>query len=134
MKNTAPAPGDEHGIATWHIIITCILITLVGFNLRSVILAVPPVLPLIKHDLALSYSETGLLTALPVLALAIGALPSGFLIERIGGRLCVTIGLVLLSAGALLRAFWSSSFTLFLFTVLPSWGPFSEENFGICSD
>ena len=122
MKNTAPAPGDGRVMANWRIIIVCALITLVGFNLRSVILAVPPVLPLIKHDLALSYTETGLLTALPVLVLAIGALPSGFLIERIGGRLCVTIGLVLLSAGALLRAFWSSSSTLFLFTLLLSLG------------
>jgi len=122
VKNAAAAPGDERVIATWRIVIVCILITLVGFNLRSVILAVPPVLPLIKRDLALSYSETGLLTALPVLVLAVGALPAGFLIERIGGRLCITIGLVLLSAGALLRAFWLSSLMLFLFTLLLSLG------------
>jgi MFS transporter, CP family, cyanate transporter len=109
-------------MTTWRVVIVCILITLVGFNLRSVILAVPPVLPLVKRDLALSYSETGLLTALPVLVLAVGALPSGFLIERIGGRFCVTTGLVLLSAGALLRAFWSSSLMLFLFTLLLSLG------------
>jgi CP family cyanate transporter-like MFS transporter len=122
VKNAAPAPGDGRVTATWRIIITWTLITLVGFNLRSVILAVPPVLPLIKRDLALSYTETGLLTALPVLVLAVGAWPSGFIIERIGGRLCVTIGLALLSTGALLRSFWSSSLMLFLFTVLLSFG------------
>ena len=60
---------------------------IVGFNLRSVILAVPPILPLIQHDLGLSYAATGLLTALPVLALAGVALPSGLLAERIGALL-----------------------------------------------
>jgi len=92
VKNAAAAPGDERVIATWRIVIVCILITLVGFNLRSVILAVPPVLPLIKRDLALSYSETGLLTALPVLVLAVGALPAGFLIERMEGGFALQSG------------------------------------------
>ncbi len=107
---------------TWRMVITCVLITLVGFNLRSVILAVPPVLPLIQHDLALSYAATGLLTALPILVLAVGAWPSGFLIERIGGRTCVTLGLLLLGAGTLLRAFLPGVATLFLFTLLLSLG------------
>src|SRR5947209_13295683 len=103
-------------------VITCVLITLVGFNLRSVILAVPPVLPLIQHDLALSYAATGLLTALPVLILAVGAWSSGLLIERIGGRASVSIGLALLGAGTFLRALLPGASTLFLFTLLLSLG------------
>jgi len=109
-------------IVTWRKIIACVLIALVGFNLRSVILGVPPVLPLIQHDLGLSYAATGLLTALPVLLLAVGAWPSGLLAERIGARLCVSIGLALLGTGALLRAFWLSAPSLFLFTLLLSLG------------
>src|SRR6266516_7513835 len=109
-------------IVTWRKIIACVLITLVGFNLRSVILGVPPVLPLIQHDLGLTYTATGLLTALPVLALALLAWPSGLLAERIGARLSVSIGLALLSAGALLRAFRLTTYSLFLFTLVLSVG------------
>src|SRR6266705_4102057 len=77
VKNTALST-DEQITNTWRTVMVYALITLLGFNLRSVILAVPPVLPLIQRDLGLSYSETGLLTALPVLVLAVGALPAGF--------------------------------------------------------
>jgi len=122
VRHSAPAPGDGHIITTWRTVIICALITLVGFNLRSVILAVPPVLPLIKRDLALSYTTTGLLTALPVLVLGVGAWSSGLLVERLGGRYCVAIGLALLGVGGLLRAFWPTALTLFFFTLLLSMG------------
>lgn len=122
MKNKVPAPGDEHSITTWRTVIICALITLVGFNLRSVILGVPPVLPLIKHDLALSYTATGFITALPILVLGVGAWPSGLLVERLGGRSCVAIGLALLGVGGILRSFWPTALTLFFFTLLLSMG------------
>ena len=72
MKNNAVTSEDGRITVTWRKVIVCALITVVGFNLRSVILAVPPVLPLIQHALALSYTVTGLLTALPVLVFADG--------------------------------------------------------------
>jgi len=122
VKNTDPVSDSEPITVTWRKVVTCVLITLVGFNLRSVILGVPPVLPLIQHDLGLSYTATGFLTALPVLALAVGAWPSGLLAERIGARLIVSIGLALLGAGALLRAFRLTTFSLFFFTLLLSAG------------
>ena len=81
MKNNASTSGDGRITVTWRKVIVCTLITLVGFNLRSVILGVPPVLPLIQHDLQLSYTATGLLTALPVLVLGVGSWPSGLLAE-----------------------------------------------------
>jgi len=118
------APYSESGSITviWRKIVTYILITLVGFNLRSVLLGVPPVLPLIQHDLGLSYTLTGFLTALPVLVLAVGAWPSGLLAERIGARLSVSIGLGLLATGTLLRAFRLSIPSLFFFTLILSIG------------
>ncbi len=103
-------------------IVVCILLTLVGFNLRSVILGVPPILPLIQHDLSLNYTATGFLTALPVLVLACAAWPSGLIAERIGARACVSIGLVLLGSGALLRVLLPTATLLFLFTLLMSLG------------
>ena len=122
MKHVAPA--SEAGPITfiWQKAVTYFLITLVGFNLRSVLLGVPPVLPLIQHDLGLSYTLTGFLTALPVLVLAVGAWPSGLLAERIGARLSVSIGLGLLAAGTLLRAFRLSIPSLFFFTFILSIG------------
>jgi MFS transporter, CP family, cyanate transporter len=122
VKNAVPVSEDERITVTWRKVIVYALITLVGFNLRSVILGVPPVLPLIQHDLQLSYAATGLLTALPILVLACAAWPSGLLVERIGGRTCVTIGLALLGAGAFLRALWPTAISLFLFTLLLSLG------------
>jgi CP family cyanate transporter-like MFS transporter len=122
VKNAAPASETGPITVTWHKVVTCILITLVGFNLRSVILGVPPILPLIQHDLGLSYTATGFLTALPVLALAVGAWPSGLLAERIGARLSVSIGLTLLAAGTILRAFRLTTFSLFFFTLVLSIG------------
>src|SRR5438874_11750083 len=107
INNSSTSPPVQRSITSlWRKIIICTLITLVGFNLRSVILAVPPILPLIQHDLQLTYTETGLLTALPVLVLACGAWLAGLLAERIGERACVSIGLALLGGGALLRALW----------------------------
>lgn len=122
MKNKVPVSEDERITVTWRKVVVYALVTLVGFNLRSVILGVPPVLPLIQHDLQLSYAATGLLTALPILVLACAAWPSGLLVERIGGRTCVTIGLALLGAGAFLRALWPTAISLFLFTLLLSLG------------
>jgi len=122
VKHAAPASEAGPITAIWQKVITYILITLVGFNLRSVLLGVPPVLPLIQHDLGLSYTLTGFLTALPVLVLAVGAWPSGLLAERIGARLSVSIGLGLLATGTLLRAFRLTIPSLFFFTLILSIG------------
>ncbi len=104
----ASKPTNGYFANPWRVILVSTLVTLVGFNLRTVILAVPPVLPLIQHDLGLSYTETGVLTALPILVLGCCAWPAGLLVGRIGGRHCVTIGLILLSVGTFLRVLWPS--------------------------
>ena len=122
IKQAQPLVNDKNIISAGRRIVICVLLTLVGFNLRSVILAVPPILPLIQHDLGLNYTETGFLTALPVLVLACTAWPSGLLAERIGERICVSLGLALLGGGALLRAIWPIAPLLFLFTFLMSLG------------
>ncbi|MBX5450195.1 CynX/NimT family MFS transporter [Thermogemmatispora sp.] len=113
-----PANAETRPISHWRVILCYLLLTLVGFNLRSVILGVPPVLPLVQHDLALSYFEVGLLTALPPLTLGASAWSLGLVIERLGEWTCVALGLLLLGLGAILRACWPSSVTLFGFTLL----------------
>src|SRR5215469_9446317 len=96
--------GDGPVRGRWRIVLVCALFTLVGINLRTVILAVPPVLPQIAHDLSLTYTETGLLTSLPALIMGGLALPAGLLAGRIGGLASVALGLTLLAAGTVLRA------------------------------
>jgi CP family cyanate transporter-like MFS transporter len=122
VNNSVPSQRDEGITKTWRRIVACVLLALLGINLRSVILAVPPILPLLQHDLGLSYTETGLLTSLPILMFGAAAWLSGFLVGRIGGRTAVTIGLVLLAAGTLLRVVVPSIFFLYLFTILLSLG------------
>lgn len=98
--------------------VICALLVFAGINLRSVILGVPPILPLIRHDLSLSYTATGLLTALPTLLMGGVGWISGLLIERIGARTAVTYGLIMLASGALLRAMLPAAIFLYLFTIL----------------
>jgi MFS transporter, CP family, cyanate transporter len=122
LKTSTTLPEELHILTQWRSFIVYALLFLTGINLRSVILAVPPVLPLIKHDLNLSYTATGLLTSMPILIMGATAWSSGLLVERIGGRNAVTWGLLLLAGGSLLRALWPGAFPLFLFTVLLSLG------------
>jgi CP family cyanate transporter-like MFS transporter len=98
------------------------LLWLVGINLRTVILAVPPTLPALHHALALSYSAGGLLTSLPVLIMAVGAIPGAYLVSRVGARQAITYGLALLTVGAALRGVYPSVAALFIFTIVLSLG------------
>lgn len=100
---------------------------LVAINLRSVLLAVPPVLPQIRQDIGLSYTATGLLTSLPTLLMGLAAVPGAFLIARVSARAAVTVGVFLLTAGALLRALLPSALPIFVFTALLSLGIASAQ-------
>ena len=122
MKSTTIISAEERTLSAWRSYILYALLLFVGINLRSVILAVPPVLPLIKNDLDLSYTATGLLTSMPILIMGATAWSSGLLVERIGGRNAVTWGLLLLAGGSLLRALLPGALPLFFFTVLLSLG------------
>lgn len=95
---------------------------LAAINLRTVLLAVPPVLPLIRQDLGLSYTATGLLTSLPILLMGLAAAPGAFLIARVSARSAVAVGLVLLGAGTLLRALAPNALPIFSFTIVLSLG------------
>ena len=110
------------GARPWRLAVVLGLIIFVGINLRSVLLAVPPILPVLHSALGLSYSETGLLTSLPVLLMGGAALPAGLLAGRLGARGTVALGLALLAAGTALRAVWPNLLALYAFTALLSLG------------
>ena len=95
-----------------------LLFWLVGINLRTVVLGVPPTLPSLHRAVSISYSAAGFLTSLPILLMALGAIPGAYLISRVGSRRAVAIGLGLLSVGALFRAAVPSVAALFIFTIV----------------
>ena len=78
------------------------LLWLGGITLRVTILAVPPVIPLIRTELGMSETQVGMLTGLPpvlfacsgaelvsaaLTALNVGQIPASFLLLAVAGRL-----------------------------------------------
>src|SRR5690606_8132965 len=82
---------------------TLALLWLVGLYLRLPILVAPPLAPAIGAELDLSQSEVGALTTIPVLMLALGALPGSFAIARLGPVRAVVASLVVLAVASAAR-------------------------------
>ncbi|HEV3102067.1 MAG TPA: MFS transporter [Candidatus Dormibacteraeota bacterium] len=76
--------------------IRLLLLWLGGIDLRLTMLAVPPLIPQIHHDLHLDEKGVGALVSLPVLLLATAAVPGSLLIAKLGvrGALITGLGLV----------------------------------------
>jgi MFS transporter, FSR family, fosmidomycin resistance protein len=74
------------------------------------ILTLPPLFFLIKADLGISYAALGLLVTVFHVATGICQIPSGFLVDRIGARVTLTFGMLLIacSMGAigLVDSYW----------------------------
>jgi len=114
--------GTKRLVRPRHAVVLLTLLALVGANLRTVMLGVPPVLPLLQRDLDLSHTATGFVISLPVLVMGGMAWASGRLADRFGGRVTVAAGLLLLAAGAALRGIWAAVVPLYLFTGILSLG------------
>jgi CP family cyanate transporter-like MFS transporter len=98
-------------------VVVCLL-WICGIGLRLSVLAVPPVIPLIRSDLHLSGTEIGILTGLPIVLFAIVATPGALLISRLGVLRALLIGLVVAAIGSALRAVVVSAMELYAATVL----------------
>ncbi|MDP6483653.1 MAG: MFS transporter [Nitrospinota bacterium] len=90
----------------------------VAINLRAGSIAVSPILPLIKAELALSYAQTGLLFAVPTILMAVFGLPGGMLADSLGMKRTITIGLTLILVGTALRAATSGFLALTIWTAV----------------
>lgn len=95
---------------------------LIGGQLRLTILAVPPVLPLIHRDLALSEKAVGVLSALPVLLLAGAAIPGSLMVARIGARRGCILGLLIVAIAGAARGLGPSVPMLYGMTLVMSTG------------
>ncbi len=110
------APGS------WPVINAVLLLWLGGLGLRLTFLAVPPVIPMIRDDLALSATEVGVLTGLPLALLALAAVPGSLLIARVGAQRTLVFGLLATALGSALRGLAPNIWLLYAATVVTAFG------------
>jgi MFS family permease len=77
-----------------------------------------PLLPYIRDDLSLTYTQAGWLVSVYSLAYGVSQLPAGWLADRIGPRIMVTIGVAGVGAAGLLIGFSPTYVMLAVFLVL----------------
>ncbi len=99
-----------------------VVLWLAGADLRLTVLAVPPVLPLIHRDLALSERGVGVLSGMPVLLFGLAAIPGSLLIARLGARRAAIAGLLLVAAASAARGVGPSLPVLFGMTFVMAAG------------
>ncbi len=95
-----------------------LLLWLGGVDLRLTMLAVPPLIPLIHRELHLDEKAVGALVSLPVLLLAVAAVPGSLLIAKLGVRGALLAGLGFVAVFGALRGFGPSTPVLFSATFL----------------
>ena len=95
---------------------------LAGADLRLTVLAVPPVLPLIHHQFALSERAIGAVSGLPVLLFGLGAIPGSLLIARLGAKGAAVAGLLVIAVGSAGRGIGPSVPMLFAMTLVMAAG------------
>jgi CP family cyanate transporter-like MFS transporter len=93
--------------------LSLLLLWLCGITLRLTILAVPPVLPMIRADFGLSATAVGVLGSVGPALFAFAALGGALLVSRIGVRGALIGGLLVVTAGTALRGL-SVNFSLLL--------------------
>ncbi|TAM89685.1 MFS transporter [bacterium] len=95
---------------------------LAGVDLRLTLLALPPILPMVRADLHLNEKAVAALTGLPVLLLAAAAIPGSMLIARLGARRALIIGLLAVALSSGLRGVGPSTTLLFAMTFFMGMG------------
>lgn len=102
--------------------LAALLLWLAGNGLRLTILAVPPVIAMIRDDLRLSATQVGLLSSIPPAMFAIAALAGSLLVAHLGVRVALVGGLALVALGSALRGVSPGYPALLLTTIVMSAG------------
>ena len=116
------APPDQTGATTRRFLLCLLLLWLAGNGLRITILAVPPVIPLIRTDLGMSETQVGILTGLPPVLFAGTAILGSLLIARFGALATLIAGLVATAAGSALRGAAPDVALLYAATIIMGFG------------
>jgi CP family cyanate transporter-like MFS transporter len=94
------------------------LLWLAGNGLRITILAVPPVIPLIRDEFSLNATQVGILSSIPLALLGLAALVGSLLVARLGLIGALIGGLALVAGGSALRGLAGSYPMLVLTTIV----------------
>ncbi|MFX1481763.1 MAG: CynX/NimT family MFS transporter [Promethearchaeota archaeon] len=92
------------------------------FAFGLILSSIPPLVNTISIDLSLSYSDMGIILGSVILMYIPLAVPIGVGIDRFGQKKMITIGLLLISASAILRSLVFNFETLFLAVFLFGFG------------
>jgi MFS transporter, CP family, cyanate transporter len=98
------------------------LLWLAGNGLRLTILAVPPVIAMIRDDLRLNATQVGLLSSIPSAMFALAALAGSLLVARVGVKVALVGGLLLVAGGSALRGLTHNYAMLLATTIVMSAG------------
>jgi MFS transporter, CP family, cyanate transporter len=115
------APSDTHSSAR-QVALCVFLLWLAGNGLRITILAVPPVIPLIRTDFSMSETQVGVLTGLPSVLFACTAVLGSLLIARFGALATLIAGLFATAAGSALRGAAPDVWMLYGATIVTGFG------------
>jgi len=77
-----------------------------------------PLLPFIRDDFALDYTQSGVVIAAFTLSYGVGQLPSGWLADRIGPRILITIGICGVAVSGFLVGLSQTYIMMLVFLVL----------------
>jgi CP family cyanate transporter-like MFS transporter len=75
------------------------------FSFGAIAASIAPLVPLIQADIGLSHSALGSIMGAWQLVYIAAAIPAGMLLDRLGARLAITLGVCLIAVSALGRAF-----------------------------
>ena len=107
---------------THNILGRAILLWLAGTALRLTILAVPPVIALVRDDFGLNATQVGLLSSIPPAFFALAALAGSLLVARLGLMRALIGGLLVIAVGGALRGASPNYITLLFATIVMSIG------------
>jgi sugar phosphate permease len=103
---------SRDGVTTVTLVVLCQLVHGITYS------AMPLLLPLIREDLHISFTQAGMLSAAATLSYALGQIPAGYLSDRYGPRRLFFAGLIGWSAFSLafglIHAFWLAVITQLL--------------------
>ena len=95
---------------------------LVYFAFGLILAAIPPLVNTIAADLTLTYAEMGIILGSVIVMFIPLSVPVGVGIDRFGQKKMIAVGLLFISASAILRSFVFSFETLFLVVLLFGFG------------
>ena len=114
--------ADPQASAFRRVLLCVLMLWLAGAGLRITILAIPPVIPLIRTELGMSETLVGILTGLPPVLFACTAVLGSLLIARFGALKTLIAGLLVTAAGSALRGVAPDIAVLYAATVVTGFG------------